>query len=144
MQTTKHDLSAGEVKLDYQALLTTAQYAVGRLISAIEQEKAELHDALFNKEWTKAYLRANYLVGHAKALAVAMETLSALSEGLDREDKIIVNVLDEEKMKKEGMKLMYQHSKDALENWKGEAYQEDDEVGMAIKDLYTIIDEVIK
>jgi hypothetical protein len=88
---TKNDLSFDEVKLDYKALITTAQVAVGRCIQEIERHKSEVHDALWKRDNTRLHLCAERLAEQAKLLSVCANTLAALNEGVTRSVVTIVN-----------------------------------------------------
>ena len=91
MQNTKHDLSAGEVKLDYEALIRTAGIAYCAKKNAIGERLGELSDCDMKGENTSRYLTAHYLKQDAEALAIAAETYSTLLEGKKRDSVIIVN-----------------------------------------------------
>ena len=90
--TTKNDLSADTVKLDYRALLKTAQFAYRELRDEIDRRLVSLREADANQDDTGRYLRAARLAKQAADLAIAADTLSALSAGRERSEKKLVNV----------------------------------------------------
>jgi hypothetical protein len=86
---TNNDLSAGLTKLDFAALKATANFAVGELLDSIRTDINRLNDALNNKDYTKAYLLAEYIAIDSKKLAISTDTYAALCESDGREIKII-------------------------------------------------------
>ena len=96
---TQHDLSAGIVKIDYQALLYAVTVGYRELKNRLYCEFRTLTEADDTGDNVKRYLTAKHLYLVTKDLAVAADTLSALAEGVTRPDKIFVNVppVDEEK-----------------------------------------------
>ena len=92
MDLTQHDLSSNEVKLDYQALIKTAEIAVGKAKQEVYRHHSKIDEACFPKfDGVALKLNAQWLLDEAKYLCIACETLSALKGGLDREDVIIIN-----------------------------------------------------
>lgn len=91
MRNTKHDLSFGEVKLDYDALIATAAIAYGAMKNRISEYLNKLTDDDLQNDNTSRYLDAQYLQETAYSLAIAAETYSALLEGKSRETVTIVN-----------------------------------------------------
>lgn len=89
MNNTKHDLSADEVAIDYQALIETAAYA---FIELREKLNRELH-IMFTIGVTTHNLAcsANAILEVSKKLAIAAETYHALVEGKSREKFAITN-----------------------------------------------------
>lgn len=96
---TQNDLSAGIVKLDYQALLASVTAGYREIKNRLYREFSTLGEADDTGDNVKRYLTAKYIHRVAKDLAVAADTLSALVEGIDRPDKVFVNVppVEEEK-----------------------------------------------
>ena len=91
MDATKNDLSHNEVKLDYQALLATANTAVTYLYEDIKSELNAIFDNRMNKEYTILGLKAERIKQASERFQIACETLSALQGGLTRDNIIIVN-----------------------------------------------------
>ena len=88
MNYTKHDLSYNSTKLDYMALILTAESAYASLLTSINKRSSILWETSDN---IKRYLEAKYLERDANQLVIIAETLSTLKEGLTREELIIVN-----------------------------------------------------
>ena len=91
MDLTQHDLSSNEVKLDYQALVWTAEIAVGKAKQEICRYYNKIDNACLPFDGTALRLNAQWLLSEAKCFCIACETLSALKGGLDREDVTIIN-----------------------------------------------------
>ena len=92
MDITKNDLSYNEVKLDLNALLTTAQVAFYARFHAIEDEVRELNNLYFNgNSGIRRYMLANNIANLSKSLPILAETLHTLEEGRSRENIILVN-----------------------------------------------------
>ena len=91
MENTKHDLSYDEVKLDYEALIRTAEVAVGRTLENVNRYSSEVRTAWDVKDWIGLSLSCERLEREAKWMNVAGETLSTLKNGLTRYNVIIVN-----------------------------------------------------
>jgi hypothetical protein len=91
MQATKHDLSANEVRLDYAALVTTAEIAVGKSKSEISHYVIKITNNWSEKEFGSMKLNAGYLKEEAERLEIACETLATLKCGETRKNIIIVN-----------------------------------------------------
>lgn len=97
MNITKHDLSAGLVRLDFQALLKTAEIAYYAKLNDLD----DAHHSLFNMLPTSRpaessvgisrYLKANEVRAIGEALTIAAETLYTLEESVNRERIEIVN-----------------------------------------------------
>jgi len=95
MEETKHDLSAGLVKLDYQALYETSRAALYSKIREIENSldilKKEV-DPIRTKDLTPMlYIQAQSLAWEAKNLKTISETYYTLHQGLTREEVKITN-----------------------------------------------------
>lgn len=88
MNHTKNDLSYNSTKLDYMALIQTAESAYASLLTSINKHSGILWETSDN---VKRYLEAGYLERDANQLVIIAETLSTLKEGLTREELIIVN-----------------------------------------------------
>lgn len=101
MESTKHDLSYDEVKLDYEALVKTAEIAVGRTLNNINKYLGKIRSAWDEKDWTGLYLNCGWLEQEAKRMNIAGETLSALKGGLTRRSVIIMNKPEIKEEKKE-------------------------------------------
>jgi hypothetical protein len=87
---TKNDLSAGVVKLDYDALLKTASIAYGKTLNEIREETAKLQD--WRVKDTSVYLISERVAILGKQLAVVADTYVALKKGISREDKEMINI----------------------------------------------------
>ena len=87
--TTKNDLSAGIVKLDYQALLETATIAYVMVRDQLARQLNETYD--FQKSGAGVYGNAESIMKLGKDLAIAADTYIALKHGLEREEKVIIN-----------------------------------------------------
>ena len=91
MESTKNDISASIITLDYKALLGTALSAVRGLQITIERSVGVLQD--ITKSNTIKALEANRLKAYAIKLAEAWETYNTLStEG--RDTVTIINLPD--------------------------------------------------
>jgi len=92
MGITKNDLSHNEVKLDLNALLTTAQVAFYSRFNAIREEINELDNLYFNgNSGIRRYILANNIANLSKSLPILAETLHTLEEGRSRENIVLVN-----------------------------------------------------
>lgn len=91
MQATKNDLSHNEAKLDYAALVKTAEIAVGKCKADIADYVFKITDDWSKKDFTGVYLKATWLREEAERLEIACETLATLKGGETRENIIIVN-----------------------------------------------------
>lgn len=91
MQATKNDLSHNEAKLDYSALIKTAEIAVGKSRTAIVNYANEISNEWINKKFTGVYLNAIWLREEAQRLEIACETLATLKGGETRKNIVIVN-----------------------------------------------------
>mgnify|MGYP003396099545 CR=1 FL=1 len=91
MDATKNDLSHNEVKLDYQALLATANTAVTYLSEDIKATLDTIFNDRMNKKYTILGIKAERIKQASERFQIACETLSALQGGLTRESIIIVN-----------------------------------------------------
>jgi len=89
---TRNDLSSNEVKLDYQALLSTSTIAVGESLEQIGRFSRKVGDAVQKQDVTSIYLNAQWLEDYAKRLLLSADTLAALIGGKSRDNKVIVNV----------------------------------------------------
>lgn len=90
---TKHDLSSNEVKLDYNSLFKTAGFAYGALLQELRRYIDDLGCIPQKESSAHYYLTAEYIADTATKLAIAVDTYYALKEGLDREQKEIVNIV---------------------------------------------------
>jgi len=90
MEVTKNDLSYNHTKLDFEALLQTAQLAYSSRLREISARVSKLsaYPSIGN---TSRWLEAHWLAEDTKALAIIAETLSTLLEAKDREEIEIVN-----------------------------------------------------
>lgn len=91
MQATKNDLSYNEAKLDYTAMIKTAEIAVGKSRSAVINYADKICNDWSNKHFTGVYLNATWLREEAERLEIACEMLATLKGGETRENIIIVN-----------------------------------------------------
>jgi hypothetical protein len=91
MMKTKNDLSFDEAKLDYRALIRTAEIAVSVLEQKIRQRLDKVRDSYSNRDITSLYLEAEWLSEDAERLSLCCETLSTLWGGVDRSNITIVN-----------------------------------------------------
>lgn len=88
MNKTKNDLSFDLTKLDYQALLQTAEVAFAELRHEIFQQLEQLQHYPLPSCF---YLNAHYIEGYSNQLVVVAETLHTLREGLTRHNLEVVN-----------------------------------------------------
>lgn len=88
MNRTKHDLSYNSTKLDYQAMLATAESAFAQLREAAYRELSELQKYPLEGCF---HLHAEWLERYAKQLTVVAETMYTLRGGLERQEVEIVN-----------------------------------------------------
>jgi hypothetical protein len=92
MRNTMNDLSFDHAKLDYEAMVRTAEIAFGRLLENIDE-----HTSLLRKRsYKKPSLRSEWLLNDAKGLAIVAETLETLYGCRTRGTIEIVNVRKEE------------------------------------------------
>ena len=87
MNRTKHDLSYNSTKLDYQALIDTANIAVGHCVEKVSHYLSEFHK--LDVKPTPSVTQ--WLEREGRYLAIANETLHTLREGLEREELEIIN-----------------------------------------------------
>lgn len=92
---TKNDLSGNLVKLDYQALLQTALFAVAHIGNELDRER----DKCRRGEGVSLYLSAGRIAELGKQYAIACDTYVALKEGLEREEKELINTATPEVLK---------------------------------------------
>lgn len=90
MLNSKYDLCSDTVTLDYQELIKTAEVAVHYSLEALNERLRKWYN--INPSLTN--LDAGWMLQNAQALATATTTLHYLSEGLNREEVIVVR--DEE------------------------------------------------
>lgn len=92
-ERTKSDLCANEVKLDYQALLETAQTAYRLGLDAIYRCYTELRQPIRFEDirGTWSCIQAHELETLSKRFSVVAETLFALTDGLGRSELKVVN-----------------------------------------------------
>ena len=86
---TKHDLSADVVKLDYEALVETAEIAFVETREAVSRYLDELREMEISN--VSRSMTANWLADEAKTLAVSAETYSTLVDGKTRSHVEIIN-----------------------------------------------------
>ena len=86
-----HDLSAGIVTLDYQALLQTTKIATGCLLESVSVYQAALRTACQKGDITGIKLSGERLEREAKHLAIVSHTLATLTGGLSRPELKVVN-----------------------------------------------------
>lgn len=86
---TKNDLSAGKVKLDYQALLVTARAGFQYCKELLDQEIKHLEDIGYSAPGL--YLTAGRVAHLGQELTIIAKTLVTLEGGLTREEVEIVN-----------------------------------------------------
>ena len=90
MQVTKNDLSGGLAKVDFKALITVAQIAVGELTEKINRHVNIIRETHRTGDNTALSLNATWLREAACRLEVAAETLATLQEATkDREIEIV-------------------------------------------------------
>lgn len=90
MLKTKHELSFNSVKLDYDALLKTAQIAFANTRTRVEEHLKRLQE---HSRTSCYYLDAQWLERAASQLTIAAETMYTLEHGLERREVTIVNKL---------------------------------------------------
>jgi len=86
---TQNDLSAGKVRLDYQALLTTARAAFEHCKEALYQEYKHLENIGYSARGL--YYTAGRIAHIGEELTIIANTLVTLEGGLDRQKVEIVN-----------------------------------------------------
>mgnify|MGYP003394029234 CR=1 FL=1 len=92
--STKNDLSGNEVKLDYEALVITANVAVGKCLDQLDSYSRKIRDAFCtggNTDITTLSLTARYIRDEGKNLAICADTLATLLGGRDRDKVTIIN-----------------------------------------------------
>jgi len=93
-KTTQNDLSENAVKLDYQALKTTAKIAAVKSLEQLSGYITKMQKTLLLDEGenlSHLYLVATWIQDEGKNLAIAADTLAALIGGQTRDHVIIVN-----------------------------------------------------
>ena len=88
MNVTQNDLSFNSTKLDYKALLTTAEIAFAHSREEINRHLSSLYKYPLEGCF---YLEAEHIEWEAKSLHIISETMYTLREGLTRQDLEIVN-----------------------------------------------------
>ena len=88
MQITKNDLSHNSTKLDYMAMLRTAQIAFAHTRNEVERLVQKTHDL---NPHTDHSLTCEWLLREAGQLAVAAEMVHTLEGGLEREELEVIN-----------------------------------------------------
>ena len=94
MTNNKYDLCSDTVTLDYSELIMTARVAVRYSLEALNQRLRkwyDIHPKLSN-------LDAERMLSDAQSLATATTTLHYLTEGLNREEVIVVRDIVEDKV----------------------------------------------
>ena len=90
--TTQNELSGSLVRLDYRAMLKTAQFAYRELRNSIHQAMRETYLDDSRQDDMGRYHLAKRIADLAADFAIAADTLSALYAGCDRPTKEFVNV----------------------------------------------------
>lgn len=90
MNNTKNDLCADLAKLDFEAMVFTANMAVGLLIESISKTLSALRNARTDNN-IRLYLEADDLKRDAAALSICAATLTTLKEARTRERLEVVN-----------------------------------------------------
>jgi hypothetical protein len=90
MNNTKNDLCADLAKLDFEAMVFTANIAVGLLIESISGTISALRNARADNN-IRLYLEADDLKRDATALSICAATLTTLKEARTRERLEVVN-----------------------------------------------------
>ena len=88
MQVTKNDLSYDQTRLDYQALLTTAEFAFAHGKDTLHRYLQELDRYPLTGCF---YLTTDYMASEITYLNIVAETLYTLREGLTRHELEVVN-----------------------------------------------------
>ncbi|GAI19619.1 unnamed protein product [marine sediment metagenome] len=92
MLNDKYDLCSDTVTLDYLELIKTAKVAVRYSLEALNQRMKKWYD--IKPKLTN--LDAEWLLNDAQALATATTALHYLTEGLSREEIIVVRATEKE------------------------------------------------
>lgn len=95
MQDTKYDLCSDTVTLDYQELIKTAKVAVRYSLEALNQRMKKWY--AINPNGGLTDFDAERMLQDAQALATATTTLHYLTEGLKREEVVVVRDTIEDK-----------------------------------------------
>lgn len=88
MEFTKNDLSYDQTKLDYQAMLTTAQIAFSHTREEINRH---IHNTYNISGKVNYSLEAKWIKEEADKLAIIAETMDTLQGGLTRSQIEVVN-----------------------------------------------------
>jgi len=88
MQVTKNDLSFNSTKLDYMAMLQTAQIAFAHTRNEVERLVGKTHDLNPHADHS---LTCGRILDVAEQLVVAAETMHTLEGGLEREELEVIN-----------------------------------------------------
>jgi len=91
MYTTKHDLNAEVAKMDYQALLETAEVALTLCLEKIQRYHDSIRDERGHYSVSQ-YHDAQYLHRNTKFLVTIAETLHLLKELPERPVRQFVNI----------------------------------------------------
>lgn len=91
MYATKNDLSSNEAKLDYSALVKTAEIAVSSCLAKVNDYANKIHYDWIAKSFAGVHLNASWLREEAERLEITCETLATLKRGETREHILIVN-----------------------------------------------------
>jgi len=102
-----YDMSAGEVKLNLDAMIDVAMYAVRNAKESMERAESEIHRDTYNRKNTEATYHANHhaqfyaqiLAQYAQQYADAWRVYFALTEARTRETFILIR--DEDQIKKD-------------------------------------------
>lgn len=88
---TKSDLSFQEAKLDYAALIRTAQIATVEVQGRLEDLNKRLHQAISDNNTSQLKLIPEWMEQEVARLTTSSETLAALVGGLSRAHITIIN-----------------------------------------------------
>ena len=97
MERNKYDLCSDTVTLDYSELIKTAQVAVHYSLEELNQRLRKWYD--INPNHRLSNLDAEWMLQNAQSLAIATTTLHYLTEGLKREEMVLVRDIKEEAVK---------------------------------------------
>ncbi len=91
MNRTQHDLSYDQTKLDYQALVRTADIAFAHTRNELDRCLHRTHDIPVEGQTYNPYHEGGRIYELAEQLSVVAETAHTLHEGLTRSQLEIVN-----------------------------------------------------
>ena len=90
----KYDLCSDTVTLDYSELIKTAEVAVHYSLEELSQRLRKWYNINSDTELTN--LDADWMLQNAQSLATATTTLHYLTEGLEREEVVVVREIGKE------------------------------------------------